>query len=84
MDPGLRIDDFNPVAQQIIRQQYEQTFGQPFPELRGNAREYVEWATLQPQGADMSISAFVAWRDAQEARTAAATLPYLLPPDPAA
>ncbi len=34
--------------------------------------------------ADTSIPAFVTWRDAQEAQAAAASLPYLLPPDPAA
>ncbi len=84
MDPGLTIDDFTPYAQAAIRQQYQVLYGEEFPELRGQVRDYVEWAALQPQGADTSIPAFVRWRDAQEAQAAAASLPYLLPPDPAA
>ena len=68
MDPGLTIDDLNPIAQGVIKRQYEQRFGESFPELRGNARDYVEWQALQPQGADTSVAAFVAWRDAQEAQ----------------
>ncbi|MDP9363721.1 MAG: hypothetical protein M3Q10_05755, partial [Chloroflexota bacterium] len=63
MDPGLTIDDFNPVAQAAIRQQYEQTYGEEFPTLRGNLREYVAWYALQPETADRSVEAFVRWRD---------------------
>ncbi len=63
LSPGLTIDDFNPYAQAAIRQQYEQTFGEPFPGLRGNLRESVECYALQPGTADRSVEAFVAWRD---------------------
>ncbi len=63
MDPGLTIDDLNPYAQAAVRQQYEQIYGEPFPELRGNLREYVEWYALQPEEADRSVEAFIAWRD---------------------
>ncbi len=39
----------------------------------------VEWTLRQPQSATTSIPAFVAWRDAMDPRTTAASLPYRLP-----
>ncbi len=61
------------------QEKYEATYGEPFPELRGQARDYVEGASMQAPNADHSIEAFVRWRDARDASAATAVLPYLLP-----
>lgn len=40
--------------------------GVEVPRLGRNAQAYIEWAEAQPQGADVGVDAYIAWREATE------------------